>query len=258
MAYVDLLGLRTWYQPAKGDGKSVLLLHGGLSNTDSMWRSIGPGLRRHFSVTGFDRRGHGRTADTDAPFSFESMADEAIAYLEFLGRRSHVVGHSDGANVALAVARRRPDLVRRVVAIGANYHHHGLMVMEPFTPESASFPEFAEGYGALAPEGPAHAAAVVEKSRHLVENEPRWTTKHLASITRPVLVMAGDDDVTTFRHLTTMYEALPNAELAVIPGTSHGVLRERTKLATSLIVEFLQSSLPPRTRAPIRRAKAVA
>jgi len=255
VAYADLLGQRTWYQPAKGRGKSVVLLHGGLSNTNSMWHSIGPGLRQNFSVSGFDRRGHGRTGDTDAPFSYEAMADETIAFLEFLGRRSHLVGHSDGGNVALAVARRRPDLVRRVVAIGANYHHSGLMAMEPFTPESASFAEFAEGYGALAPEGPAHAAVVVQKSRRLVESEPRWTTRHLAAIERPVLVVAGDDDVTTFRHLTTMYEALRDAELAVVPGTSHGVLKERTKLATLLIVEYLKSSLPPRTRSPIRRGE---
>jgi len=253
VAYVDLLGQRTWYQPAKGRGKSVVLLHGGLSSTNSMWRSIGPGLRQHFSVSGFDRRGHGRSADTDAPFSYEAMADETIAFLEFLGRRSHLVGHSDGGIVALAVARRRPDLVRRVVAIGANYHHNGLMAMEPFTPESASFPEFVEGYGAMAPEGPAHAAVVVEKARHLVESEPRWTSRYLAAIERPVLVMAGDDDVTTFRHLASMYEALRDAELAVVPGTSHGVLKERRGLATRLIVEYLKSSLPPRTRSPIRR-----
>lgn len=251
---MDLLGHRTWYQPAKGHGKLVVLLHGGLSNSNSMWHSIGPGLRRHFAVSAFDRRGHGRTSDTDEPFTINAMADETIAFLEFLGRRAHLVGHSDGANVALAVAMRRPDLVRRVVAIGANYHHNGLMAMEPFTPASASFADFAAGYGALAPDGASHAGVVVDKTRHLVETEPTWTSADLAAVTRPVLVMAGDDDVMTLAHLTSMYESLTDAQLAVVPGTSHGVLRERTKLATTLISDYLRSSLPPVTRDPVRRA----
>ncbi len=250
---MDLLGHRTWYQPAKGHGKLVVLLHGGLSNSNSMWHSIGPGLRRHFAVSAFDRRGHGRTSDTSEPFTIEAMADETIAFLNFLGRRAHLVGHSDGANVALAVAMRRPDLVRRVVAIGANYHHSGLMAMEPFTPASASFADFAESYGALAPEGASHAAAVVEKSRQLVETEPHWTREDLERISRPVLVMAGDDDVMTMSHLTSMYESLAEAQLAVVPGASHGVLRERTKLATGLICDYLRSSHPPLTRTPVRR-----
>ena len=219
-----------------------------------MWHSIGPGLRRHFTVSAFDRRGHGRTSDTDEPFTIEAMADETIAFLNFLGRRAHLVGHSDGANVALAVAMRRPDLVRRVVAIGANYHHNGLMAMEPFTPASASFADFAAGYGALAPEGASHAATVVEKSRQLVETEPTWTSADLAAIACPVLVMAGDDDVMTLAHLTSMYESFTDAQLAIVPGTSHGVLRERTNFATNLIGDYLRSSLPPVTRDPVRRA----
>lgn len=181
------------------------------------------------------------------------MTEETIAFLEHLGRRSHLVGHSDGANVALSVAMRRPDLVRRVVAIGANYHFAGLMPMEPFTPLSPDFRDFALGFGATSPDGAAHAAAVVEKTRVLVETEPTWSAADLATITRKVLVMAGDDDVTTLDHLGAMYEAIPNAQLAILPGTSHGVLKERTKLSTWVIRSFLQSTLPPSTRAPIRR-----
>ena len=83
--------------------------------------------KKRFALAAFDRRGHGRTADTDAPFSYDDMADETIAFLELLERRVYLVGHSDGANVALLVALRRPDLVHRVVLVGANYHFDGLV-----------------------------------------------------------------------------------------------------------------------------------
>ncbi|MDE3008712.1 MAG: alpha/beta hydrolase [Acidobacteriota bacterium] len=256
MAYVELRGHPTWYQPAKGRGKSVVLLHGGLSSSTSLWHSIGPGLRKHFRVSAFDRRGHGRSADTDQPFSIDAMAEETVAFLEHLGTRSHLVGHSDGANVALAVAMRRPDLVRRVVAVGGNFHYSGLMAMEPFTPQSPGFGDFAQDFAAKSPDGLAHAALVVEKTRVLIENEPNWTVDDLATISRPVLVMAGDDDVTTIAHVGAMFEAIPNAQLAILPGASHGVLKEHTQVATSMIVHFLKSTLPPVTRAPIRRKVA--
>lgn len=247
------MGHRTYYRPTKGRGKLVVLLHGGLSSSRSLWRSIGPHLREHFSVSAFDRRGHGRTADTDAPFSIDAMVDETIAFVEFLGERAHLVGHSDGANVALGVARRRPDLVRRVVAVGGNFHYHGLMPLEVFTPQSPTFCEFAVSYARLSPDGIAHAAVVVEKSRHLVENEPTWSVHDLGEIRRPVLIMAGDDDVATLNHTTTMYESLRHAQLAIVPGASHSVLSERPGLSSRIIVEYLRGPAHPVTRAPVRR-----
>ncbi len=73
----------------------------------------------------------------------------------------YLLGHSDGGNVALLVAMRRPDLVRRVVLVGANFHLDGLVAMEDFTPESDGFAEFAVEFAAVSPDGVEHAAAVV-------------------------------------------------------------------------------------------------
>ena len=78
-----------------------MLLHGGMSSSASLLKSIGPSLAKRYRVAAFDRRGHGRTADTDEPFSYDAMADETIAFIEYLERRVHLVGHSDGGNVAL-------------------------------------------------------------------------------------------------------------------------------------------------------------
>jgi pimeloyl-ACP methyl ester carboxylesterase len=181
------------------------------------------------------------------------MAVETIAFIEYLKRRVSLVGHSDGGNVALIVAMRRPDLVRRVVAVGANYHFEGLMPVSSFDTESEEFAQWAQRYGENSPDGPEHARAVEEKTRIMTFSQPTLTTHDLASISVPVLVMAGDDDVATLAHTCSMYEAIPEAQLAIVPGTSHMLLKERTKESVRVIDHFLRSKLPPVTFAPMRR-----
>jgi pimeloyl-ACP methyl ester carboxylesterase len=220
-----------------------------------MMRAVGPYLKEQFVLAAFDRRGHGRTADTDEPFSYEAMADETIAFIEQLDRAVYLLGHSDGGNVALIVARRRPDLVRRVVVVGANFHHDGLVKMVDFTPESEGFPEFAVEFAQLSPDGIEHAAIAVEKSLELVKTQPTMTVEELSTIVVPVLVMSGDDDVAKLTHTVAMYEAIPEAQLAVLPGASHGLLKEQPKVAVRMIEHFLLGPVPPETRAPLRRAR---
>ena len=151
----DLLhGHPTWARLPKGKGPTVVLLHGGMSSSASLLKSIGPSLAKRYRVAAFDRRGHGRTGDTDEPFSYDAMATETIAFIEYLKRRVHVVGHSDGGNVALLVAMRRPDLLRRVVAVGANYHFEGLLPVPTFDLESEEFAQWAQRFGEHSPDGP--------------------------------------------------------------------------------------------------------
>ena len=99
-----------------------------------------------------------------------------------------------------------------------------------------------------------HAAAVVEKSLALVKSEPNLTVDDLRTISTPILVMSGDDDVARLDHTVALYEALPEAQLAIIPGASHGVLKEQTKLSLSMIVRFFLGPIPPQTKLPLRRA----
>jgi pimeloyl-ACP methyl ester carboxylesterase len=228
-----------------------------MSSSASLLQSIGAPLSKHFRLAAFDRRGHGRTGDTDEPFSYDAMATETIAFVEYLDRRVHLVGHSDGGNVALLVAIRRPDLLRRVVAIGANYHFEGLTPIETFDTESEAFAEWAQRFGENSPDGPEHALAVEEKTRVMTFTQPTLTTQDLATIPVPVLVMAGDDDVATLSHTCSMYEAIPDAQLAIVPGTSHMLLKERTKESVRIIEHFLSSKLPPVTFAPVRRPNTV-
>src|SRR6267378_1026379 len=119
--YADIGGHRTWFADSGGSGEPVLLLHGGLSDSDLLLDPLEPALADRFRVVAFDRRGHGRSADTDAPFFNDATATETIAVIDkLIVGPAHLVGWSDGGNVALFVALRRPDLVRSLVLIGSN------------------------------------------------------------------------------------------------------------------------------------------
>jgi pimeloyl-ACP methyl ester carboxylesterase len=254
---ISLQGHPTWARLPKGKGPTVLLLHGGMSSSASLLRSIGPSLAKRYRVAAFDRRGHGRTSDTDAPFSYDAMANETIAFIEHLRRPVHVIGHSDGGNIALLVAMRRPELLRRVIAVGANYHYEGLLSVPTFDLEGDDFAEWAQRFGEHSPDGPGHARAIEEKTRIMTFSQPTLGVKDLATIAVPVLVMAGDDDVATLSHTCSMYEAIPQGQLSIVPGSSHMLLKERTKECVRIMDHFLSAKLPPVTLAPMRRPSTV-
>jgi len=225
-----------------------------MSSSSSLLHSIGPRLQRHFNVGAFDRRGHGRTADSDAPFSYEAMADEISAFVALLGRPCHLVGHSDGANAALIATLQRPDLVKRLVLIGANYNVNGLMPLPPLEEDSLAFQAWVDRYAAMSPDGSSRAHLVFRKTVTMQATGPTLTTNDLARVAVPSLVMAGDDDVATLAHTASLYESIPDAQLCIVPGTSHSLLKERTKDCARTIRRFLTSDLPVETRMPLRRA----
>src|SRR3954452_25028325 len=120
---VDINGHPTWIDQHGSGNESILILHGGLSNSDAL-EALTHTLAERYRVVAFDRRGHGRTADTDEAFHYDDMATEAIGVLEqVVGGQAHLVGWSDGGIIALFVAMRRPELIHRIVAIAANFHY---------------------------------------------------------------------------------------------------------------------------------------
>ena len=82
MTYIDILGHPTWISVGIENDETVLLLHGGIVDSRSLLGSIGPALSERYGVAAFDRRGHGRTADTAEALHYETMADETIGVLE--------------------------------------------------------------------------------------------------------------------------------------------------------------------------------
>lgn len=232
----------------------VVLLHGGMSD-GTAWMPQVPALAARHRVFVPDRRGHGKTPDTDAPFSYHAMANETIEFLStVVGGQAALVGWSDGGIVALVVAMQRPDLVRRQVLIGANFHHSGLVdSFDPGDdPDAADVAVFRSLYEASAVD-PAHWPEFFHKTVRLWREQPELTVDDVAAVTTPTLVLAGDDEVVHLSHTVALYEALPDAELAIVPGTSHLLTVEKPDLVNRLLVEFLDETEPPTTLMPVRR-----
>ncbi|CAM5694342.1 putative aminoacrylate hydrolase RutD [Streptomyces afghaniensis 772] len=255
--YVELPGVRTWYE-TDGAGDPLLLLHGGLC-TNETWQAQRADFAANFRVLLPERRGHGHTPDVDGPLSYQDMADDTVAFIEeVVGGPAHLVGWSDGGVIALLVAIARPDLVRKVVAIGANFLP---------SPQSGAAPEmldqmapddltmFREAYEAVSPDGAAHWPVVVGKLAAMFRTEPTIRTEDLARITAPTLVLVGDDDLITLEHTIALYRAIPGSQLAVVPGTSHALLMEKPGEVNRIILDFLAKE-PILTMLPIRRSPA--
>jgi pimeloyl-ACP methyl ester carboxylesterase len=229
-----------------------VLLHGGLSDS-SAWGLQVPALTERFETYAFDRRGHGTSPDTDEPFHYEAMAAETIAFIEdVVGGPSHLVGWSDGGIIALLVSLARPDLVRRQVVIGTNFHHEGLMPEFDIAPEDDAMVLIRSMYEAVAPD-PSHFDEVLAKSMRMFTEEPTLTAEDLRRVAAPTLVLAGDDDCIYHGHTVTLFESIPDAQLAIVPGTSHMIQFEKPVLVNQLIIDFLTETAPPGTMFPIRR-----
>jgi pimeloyl-ACP methyl ester carboxylesterase len=250
--YVELNGVRTWYEEY-GEGEPLVLLHPGGAGVDA--RAFGPNLgslSARFRVFTPERRGHGHTPDVEGPITFDAMGADTVAFLEsVVGGPAHLVGCSDGATVALLTALRRPELVRRLVLVAGVFHHRGWLP-EAIDPDTEPPAFLAELYAEVSPDGPEHYPAIVAKLARMHTVEPTLSAADLGAVGSRTLVMVGDDDEVTLEHAIEAYRALPDAELMVVPGTSHGLLVEKPELCNGVILDFLTTD-PVRTMAPIRR-----
>lgn len=250
--YRNLRGHEIWNLEWPNNGQAVVLLHGGLSATEDWDTYVLPAVEGSFHPFAYDRTGQGRTADQIGSLHFTFQKEEAIAYLEDVVKEpAHLIGWSDGGIIALMVAMERPDLVRSVIAIGANYHHEsGGETIELWEVSEEDRQEHAE----RSPDAPEVLDSKVARMWTIWNTEPTLSVGDLARIKCPTLIMAGDDENFSFAHITSMYEAIPLGQLAIVPGTSHYVIKEKPALAQAIIKDFLGNLGPPQTRAPVRRS----
>ena len=250
-AFVDLRGHQIYNYEWDREAEALVLLHGGLSKTSSWDYLMVPPLEDEFHIFAYDRTGHGFTGDRAGSLHFEFQAQEAIAYLEDVVKEpAHLIGYSDGGIIALMVAIARPDLVKSIVAIGANFHYSA--PLSDFAEAFISEEDQAE-YNLISPDAPHTLLEKTLRMHQIWKTEPDIAISDLASIQCPVLVMAGDDDVIKHEHTIALYEALPLGQLAILPGTSHGLVKEKPALMMAIITQFLEDLTYPITRQPIRR-----
>ena len=138
---INIGGHPTWVDDRGAGDETILLLHGGLSHSGVLLSALGDTLAQRYRVVSFDRRGHGCTADTEAPLHYDDMATETVGVLEaVVGGPAHLVGWSDGGITAVLTALRRPDLVGRLVLIGTNVHVDAVLPLDldPSSPFAAA------------------------------------------------------------------------------------------------------------------------
>ena len=249
--YINLRNHQVYNYEWDHEGEAVVLLHGGLSKTSSWDYLMVPPLEDEFHVFAYDRTGHGFTGDQPGSLHFEFQCQEAIAYLEEVVKEpAHLIGYSDGGIIALMVAIKRPELVKSIVAIGANYHYSA--PLSDFDEANVSEEDQAE-YNLISPDAPHTLLEKINRMNEIWKTEPDISLSEIASIQCPVLVIAGDDDVIAHDHTISLYETLPLGQLAIIPGTSHGLVKEKPALLIAVILQFLEDLSYPITRSPVRR-----
>jgi pimeloyl-ACP methyl ester carboxylesterase len=254
--YVQLGAVKTWYDEF-GSGDPLVLLHGGLVDARFFEPNLGA-LAERFHVYTPERRGHGHTPDVEGPITYQLMADDMIAFLEkVVGRPADLVGHSDGAVIAMLVAMKRPDLVQRLVMISGGFDKSGEAVQDMEFDVDQVVQFLGSAYGEVSPDGEEHFPLVVGKIGEMMKTEPRMDVSELSKVASRSLVMFSDDDLMTLGHGVEMFDALPDAEFAVVPGTSHFLTQEKPHLVNAIVLDFLTTEPVP-VVAPIRRAPRAA
>ena len=255
--YAEVNGLKMYYE-IHGAGSPLVVLHGAFMTIGAMGAFVAALAEAH-QVVAVELQGHGHTADVDRPLSYEQMADDVAALLRHLGiERLDVFGYSMGGGVALQLAMRHPTLVRNLVIASASSTSDGVYPevwagIDQITPELFEGSPWKEEYDRVAPD-PAAFPTLVEKMKQLDGQPFSWPPDEIREISAPTMVVIGDSDGTTPEHAVELFRlrgggvfgdlaGLPDAQLAVLPGTTHVGLIGRAAWLAPMIDEFLDAPM---------------
>ncbi len=258
--YATVNGLRMYYE-IHGTGRPLVLLPGALSTIETSFSTTMPLLAKSRRVIAVELQAQGRTADREGPLSYEQMADDVDALLGQLGiAQADFFGYSQGGAVAMQVAVRHPNRVRKFVFAGASsyspdaFYPEILEVQKTMKPENFAGSPFQLAYARVAPQ-PDHWPDVVAKTAELDRTWRGFPAEQLRAITAPALLVIGDADIVRPEHTVEMFRllgggvpgdlhGLPRSQLAVLPGTTHIALVDRKDWLVSMIVAFLDAPMP--------------
>jgi pimeloyl-ACP methyl ester carboxylesterase len=261
--YANVNGLELYYETYGSTGQPLVLLHGGLGEI-GMLGEILPTLAANRQVIGVELQAHGHTADIDRPLSFELMADDIAALIEYLRiAKADVMGYSLGGGVALQTAIRHPEIVRKLIAVSAPCKSTG-WYPEVLAGQAAVNAEIAktwigspmqQAYARIAPK-PEDWIVLADKVGQLLRREYDWSPE-VAAFKMPTMIVIGDADAVRTAHAVEFFELLgggkrdagwdgsgmPNARLAVLPGATHYNIIS-SPLIASVVTSFLDAPMP--------------
>jgi len=243
--FADVNRIKLYYE-IYGKGSPLLLLHGNQQSIADMGYQLKYFADR-YQVIAVDSRGHGKSAIGDGRLTYEQMAEDVDALLQLLSVKSvYVLGWSDGGNVGLLLAISHPDKVAKLAVMGAILQPDGVYAWATqWVAKEKARVDSLIGKG-----GSTEALEIYRQQLALLGTQPNISVEQLNRLPMPVLVMAGDEDVIRDDHTLKIFHAIPNAHLAIFPGTTHFVPWEVPTLFNETVERFFRDRfVRPDTRA---------
>lgn len=215
----------------QGEGFPLILMHGNGEDVSYFAHQMEP-FAKHFRVMAIDTRGHGQTPRGNAPFTIRQFAEDL---LEFMDRHSiekaHLLGFSDGGNIAMVFAMAHPERVEKLVLNGANLDASGVKRRIQIPIEIGY--RIAKLFAKKSPEAGKNAEML-----GLMVNDPNVSPEDLAQIQCPTLVIAGSKDMIKEEHTRLIAQSISGAEMAIIPG-DHFVANKNPDAFNEVVLHFL-------------------
>jgi len=215
----------------KGEGESLILLHGNGEESGYFKNQIEE-FSRHFKVIAVDTRGHGSSPRGEGPFSLSRFAEDLKSFMDEQDiPKAHILGFSDGGNIAMLFALKYPERVDKLILNGANLFPSGVKM-------SVQIP-IVLGYWAAAFISLFDKKAVRQKELFgLMVNEPNILPADLAAITAQTLVIAGDNDMIKESHTKLIAKSIKNSQLKIIKG-DHFIAAKQSESFNAAVLDFL-------------------
>ena len=221
------------YFTEKGNGQPLILLHGNGENCGYFQGQIEE-FSKLYHVYAIDTRGHGKTPRGDKPFTIRQFADDLLVFMdEHKIERAHLLGFSDGGNIAMIFAIRYPDRVNRLILNGANLNPKGVK-------RSAQIPieigyKFAKKFATKS-----NSASLNAEMLGLMVNDPYVEPEELAKVKAKTLVIAGTRDMIKDEHTRLIASHIPDSELVFLKG-NHFLASKHPKEFNRAVLKFLHN-----------------
>jgi pimeloyl-ACP methyl ester carboxylesterase len=237
--YAPVNGIELYYA-IYGEGPPLIMLHGGLGNTEYFAHQI-PVFAKQYTVIAVDSRGHGRSSRDAQPYSYSLMASDVVALMDHLKiPKASLVGWSDGGIIGLDIAMNHPERVDKLFAFGANTNVAGLKPNIDKDPVFTKYIEIAGKDYARLSKTPTEYDAFVSQISEMWANQPNYKPDELAKIKASVAISDGEhDEAIRQEHNVEMANAIPGAKLVILPGVSHFAFLQNPEQFNRAVLDFL-------------------
>lgn len=227
--FIDVNGVSLYYE-IYGEGEPLLLLHGNGGSIGNFINQLDE-FSKKYKVILVDCRGRGNsTYQKEVELTFDLQIEDLALFLDKLNvSKTHIVGWSDGGILGLLMAIKHPEKVDKLVSMAGNIFPEGCVDLDDMKKTRDN----------LIKENKDHKNDLIIDLYNLDIKYPNLAYKDLSAITSKTLIMAGDHDEIKNEHTVKMYEAIPGAQLAILPNSTHYMPIQNPKLFNQIVLDFL-------------------